>query len=625
MIAGQMFVTRTFAILLAGAALVSGQQYDIVLKGGHVIDPGNQIDAVLDVAITAGKIAAVQAGIPAAQASRTVDVSGLYVVPGLIDLHAHVFGYADSLFPDDSALPAGTTTVVDAGGSGWRTFDEFRQKIVMRSKTRVLASINIVGAGMVGAKAESNTADMDSAKTAEAIERNRDVIVGIKTAHFGLPGWTAIDRAVAAGRLAQVPVMVDDKILTGSERSTREKLLVHLRPGDMHTHMFNDRQLELVDRFTGKVQPYILEARKRGVLFDLGHGAGSFLWPVAAKAVAQGFLPDTISTDLHSVSALGAQSDMPNCMSKLMLLGMTLPDVVMRSTVAPAKAIRHYPDLGTLGIGRVADVAVLELETGVFAFKDAWGAKRLGEKRLKCLLTIRDGKAVYERDRIPSSTTEQAIYDLLLTNGHVVDSVNHRNGRFDVAVIGNKVAKVGTNIPSAHARVTVDASRYYVTAGLIDVNARLSVERPDQGVRPDTTYLPIGVTTVVDARPRTPQDFQAFKTAVIEHSKTRVLAEPKVETLLPAGVLESMSKLLTAGKPIESIVDLATVNSARAIGHPDLGTLSEGSIADIALLDAVGGNRFRCVLTIRNGIVVWDSEGLAATDWIKAGPYSNYK
>ena len=186
--------------------------------------------------------------------------------------------------------------------------------------------------------------------------------------------------------------------MTTAERSTREKLLVHLRPGDIHTHMFNDRQVELVDRFTGKVQPYILEARRRGVLFDLGHGAGSFLWPVAAKALAQGFLPDTISTDLHTASTLGTQSDMPNCMSKLMLLGMTLPDVVMRSTVAPAKAIGHYPELGTLGIGRAADVAVLELQSGVFAFKDAWGMKRLGQKRLECQMTVRDGKIVYDRD-----------------------------------------------------------------------------------------------------------------------------------------------------------------------------------------------------------------------------------
>jgi dihydroorotase len=350
------------------------------------------------VAISGGRIAVVSAGIPAAQARKIVDVSGFLVVPGLIDLHAHVYGYSGALLPDDTALPAGTTTIVDAGGSGWRTFHDFRRTIVAPAITRVLAWINIVGAGMVGEEAESNTADMDPAKAAATIAGNRDIIVGLKTAHFLKPGWAAIDSAVDAGRRANVPIMVDDKILTNSGRTTREKLLDHLRPGDIHTHMYNDRQLELLDRFSGKVQPYMLEARRRGVLLDMGHGGGSFLWPVASRAVAQGFVPDTISTDLHSGSIMIQQSDMPNCMSKMMLLGMSLPDVVLRSTVNPAKAIHRYPELGTLGVGREADIAELELQHGVFAFKDAWGAKRLGSQRLENLLTIRGGKLAYDRD-----------------------------------------------------------------------------------------------------------------------------------------------------------------------------------------------------------------------------------
>jgi dihydroorotase len=297
------------------------QPYDLLLRGGRVIDPASGIDARLDVGITGERIVAVQADIPPTQARRVVDVSGLYVVPGLIDLHAHVFGYDGSIAPDDTSLIAGTTTVVDAGGSGWRTFDEFRRTVIARSKTRVLALLNIVGKGMVGEPYESDITDMDPAKTAETILRNRDVIVGIKTAHFTKPGWTAIDRAVAAGRSANVPVMVDDKILTNSNRTTREELIDHLRPGDIHTHMYNDRQIELIDRFTGKVQPWMIEARQRGVLFDVGHGGGSFLWPVAERAVAQGFLPNTISTDLHRTSMNMQQSNMPNVMSKMMLLG----------------------------------------------------------------------------------------------------------------------------------------------------------------------------------------------------------------------------------------------------------------------------------------------------------------
>ncbi|HTM47739.1 MAG TPA: amidohydrolase/deacetylase family metallohydrolase [Bryobacteraceae bacterium] len=385
-------------LLFLFGAVAGAQRYDLVLAGGHVLDPANGVDAVMDVAISGSLIAAVQARIDPAEARRRIDVSGLYVAPGLIDLHAHVFGYPGALRPDDTALVAGTTTVVDAGGSGWRTFDQLRRTVAARSQTRVFALINIVGSGMVGEPAESNTEDMDPARTAETIQRSRDVIVGIKTAHFGGKGWTAIDRAVAAGKLAGVPVMVDDRIFTHTGRTTREKVLDHLRPGDMHTHMYNDRQMELVDRVTGVVQPYMAEARRRGVRFDLGHGAGSFLWPVAGRAMSQGFPPDTISTDLHATSILIQQPDMTNCMSKLMLLGMSMADAVLRSTVNPAKAISRYPEIGTLGTGKVADIAVLELQNGVFAFKDSWGAKRLGAKRLECALTIRGGKLVFDRD-----------------------------------------------------------------------------------------------------------------------------------------------------------------------------------------------------------------------------------
>ncbi len=376
----------------------SAQQYDLVLRGGRVIDPASNINGTMDVGLTGNRIAAVQAHIAGAHTRKIVDVSGLLVVPGLVDLHAHVFGYEGSVTPDDTALPAGTTTICDAGGSGWRTFDEFRRTVIAHSATRVLVWMNIVGAGMVGEPYESNVDDMDPAATSQAIAKNRDLVIGIKTAHFAKPGWAAIDRAVEAGRRANVPVMVDDKIFTNSQRTTAEELLQHLRPGDIHTHMYNDRQMELLDRFTGKVQPWMIEARKRGVLFDVGHGGGSFLWPVAAGAIRQGFLPDTISTDLHSSSILMQQSDMPNVMSKMMLLGMTLEDVIFRSTVTPAKEIGRFPELGTLGEGRVADVAVLENQTGVFAFKDSWPAKKLASHRLECVLTIRDGRIVYDRD-----------------------------------------------------------------------------------------------------------------------------------------------------------------------------------------------------------------------------------
>ncbi|MBM3811112.1 MAG: amidohydrolase/deacetylase family metallohydrolase [Acidimicrobiia bacterium] len=380
------------------ATFASAQNYDLLIKSGHVIDPANSIDARRDVAIKGNTIARVAPDIPTAEARKVIDASGLYVTPGLIDLHAHVYGYSGSIFPDDTALTTGTTTVVDAGGAGYRTFDDFKKTIIDRSRTRVLALINIAGGGMTGSASEDNVADMLPDKTAAVIKANRDTIVGIKCAHFSHPGWDAINRAIEAGRLAGVPVMIDDKIFTNAGRHSREKLLDRMRPGDLHTHVFNDRQLEVIDRFTGKLQPWILEARRRGVLFDLGHGGGSFLWPVAIAAAKQGFYPDTISTDLHSSSILIPQSDMPNCISKMMLLGMTLPDAIARSTVAPAKAISRYPELGTLSEGTLADIGLFALRDGVFAYKDAWQKKMLGTKKLECVATIRNGRLVFDTE-----------------------------------------------------------------------------------------------------------------------------------------------------------------------------------------------------------------------------------
>jgi dihydroorotase len=385
-----------FALLLVllMASAAPAQSYDLLLQGGHVIDPANSIDGVMDVAVTGDRITRVAPNLPTQQAKKVLNVKGLFVTPGLIDLHAHVYGYSGSVFPDDTALLAGTTTVADAGGSGWRTFDDFKKKIIYSSKTRVLVFLNIVGRGMVGPQAEDNVEDMDPTKTAAKIRENPNEIVGIKVAHFGLPGWTALERAIEAGRLSNTPVMVDDKIFTNSGRTSREKLLRVMRPGDLHTHLYNDRQVEVIDRFSGKLQPYMLEARKRGVLFDMGHGGGSFLWPVAVRAMKQGFPPDTISTDLHSSSIMIPQSDMANCISKLMNLGMKLQDAIARSTVNPARAIKRFPELGTLGEGKVADIAVFDLKTGVFAFKDAWSKKLLGTQRLECVATIRNGRLV---------------------------------------------------------------------------------------------------------------------------------------------------------------------------------------------------------------------------------------
>ena len=384
--------------LALGAKPAAAQQpaYDLLLTGGHVIDPANEIDGVRDVAVRDGRVVRVASGISPAWATRTVDVKGLYVVPGLVDIHTHHYGYSGALFPDDTALPAGTTTVADAGGPGWRNFEDYQEKILRRATTRVLTFIHSVGLGMGGD--ENDVKDMDPRATADKIKAYPDLIVGVKNAHFGEPGWDSVDRAVEAGRLANKPVILDNAILSWTGRDTRTKLLEKLRPGDIHTHFYNDRQLEVLDRKTNQVQPYMFEARKRGVLFDLGHGGGSFLWPVAEQAMAQGLPPDIISTDLHAGSILSTQSDMPNVMSKMLTLGMPLGEAIYRSTVTPARAIGRFPEVGTLGEGREADIAILRLDEGVFSFHDALGKKRLGTRRLMNVLTVRAGEIVYDRD-----------------------------------------------------------------------------------------------------------------------------------------------------------------------------------------------------------------------------------
>jgi dihydroorotase len=386
----------TLALLAALPA--AAQQYDIVIKGGRVIDPANNLDAIRDVAISGGRIARVAAEIPAAQAKKAIDAKDRVVTPGLIDLHFHAFGYSGAIFPDDTALPTGTTTVVDAGGAGFRTIDNFRKEIISKAQTRVLVLMNIAGKGMIGSSSEDNVEDMRPRETAEAIRKNRDVVVGIKVAHFGKPGWDALKRAVEAGRLAEVPVMVDDKIFTNTGRTSREKLLDVMRPGDMHTHMYNDRQVEIVSRFNGRVQEYARQARVRGVLFDLGHGGGSFLWPVARAAARDGFFPDTISTDLHESSIMMQQSDMPNCMSKMMYLGMPFEEAVKRSTMEPARVIKRLPEIGTLGEGKTADIAILALRDGLFALKDSWGKKALATRKVENVLTIREGKVAWDAE-----------------------------------------------------------------------------------------------------------------------------------------------------------------------------------------------------------------------------------
>ena len=390
------------AIILLFAALAQAQQYDLILKGGRVIDPKNGVDAVRDVAIRGGRIAAVEANLPAGAARKTVDVGGLYVTPGLVDLHVHVFWgtkhaiTADGdhcVQPDAVGFRTGVTTMVDAGSSGWRDFADFRRRVIDTSQTRVLAMINIVGVGMLGADdaADQNQFDMDPERVAEVARKNADVIVAVKTAHWRQPNLISVDKALQAGKLANLPIMVDFGYF--DNKSYQTMITDKLRPGDISTHFYRV-PAPLVDQ-QGHPAEYLRSARQRGVKFDVGHGGGSFHFPLAEPMVKQGFWPDSISTDLHSGSINGAMIDMLNVMSKFLALGVPLPEVIRESTSNPAAEIRR-PELGQLSVGAEADIAVLRLERGSFGYVDVRGGRIAGAERLGCEMTLRAGKIVFD-------------------------------------------------------------------------------------------------------------------------------------------------------------------------------------------------------------------------------------
>ena len=387
-----------FALLAVSA---TAQQYDLLLKGGHVIDPKNNIDRIMDVAVSAGKIAAVAADINPSQSKQTIDAKGLFVTPGLVDIHVHLFvttGLRDvwagdnSVYPDGFSFRSGVTTMVDAGSAGWRNFENFRYSVIDRAKTRVFALINIAGLGMSTNAAEQVKSEFQPDQVAKMAAKHKDVVVGVKSAHYESPDWMSVDKAVEAGKLANIPVMVDFGFFL-KERPYWQLVTEHLRSGDISTHCFRSA-VPWVDE-KGKLYDYLNRARARGVKFDVGHGGGSFAFRNAAPATKLGFFPDSISTDLHVDSMNAGMMDLPTTMSKFLVMGMPLKEVILRTTWNPAQII-HHPELGSLTVGSVADVAVLNVAKGDFAYGDSNAGQVRGTQRIYCEMTLREGRIAFD-------------------------------------------------------------------------------------------------------------------------------------------------------------------------------------------------------------------------------------
>ncbi|MDA1311790.1 MAG: amidohydrolase/deacetylase family metallohydrolase [Acidobacteria bacterium] len=399
---GRLRATAVMAGLLTAAlsAPATAQTYDLLLKGGHVIDPDNEIDAVMDVAVEDGRIVKVAKDIPASRAKQVLDVSEFYVTPGLIDIHTHfdAQGASLNLQPDHHTLTNGVTTAVDAGSSGYKGFEKFKQTTIDHADTRVLAFLNVVGAGMYGPEVEDDPKQMDVEAAVKMVKKYPEIIVGIKTAHYEPADWEAVDRAREAAEESNTVMMVDFRPKPG--RGYRELLLEHMRPGDIHTHMYS-RRFDWLDE-NDKVKSYMWEARRRGILFDVGHGNGSFYFGKAVPALKQGFLPDTISTDIHKRSIMLPRANMTTTMSKFLNLGLTFEQVIDRTTLNPARLIRRT-DLGTLTEGAEADIAVFRITKGKFGFLDSGLEKMIGDKKIFCAMTIRKGKIVWDTEGLSAT------------------------------------------------------------------------------------------------------------------------------------------------------------------------------------------------------------------------------
>jgi dihydroorotase len=382
-------------------------RYDLLVKGGRLIDPAQGISGPRDIAVSGNKVARVAADIPATEALHVLDASGKIVTPGLIDVHVHVYdGVAPLGIPaDPNCIAKGATTVVDAGSSGANTFPGFRKYVIDVVDTRVVALLNISVIGQ-STLAEDNPwgelLDLRYANpklAAKTIERHRDVIVGIKirlTRNIaGDHDLEALALAREAADAVKLPVMVH----IGSTHSPLRDILAMLKKGDVVTHSFRGGEGGILDD-NGRILPEVHKAVANGVNLDIGHGAGSFSFDTAEKALAQDLLPGTISSDVHQFNVNGPVFDLATTLSKFLHLGLTLDQVIERVTMNPSRLFGRLNGLGTLNEGAEADIAVFTMDEGDFEFVDALGAKRTGARKLRPVATVKAGK-IYGSASIP--------------------------------------------------------------------------------------------------------------------------------------------------------------------------------------------------------------------------------
>ena len=369
--------------------------YDLLIKGGTLIDPAQGINGPMDVAITGAKVVAVAKGISDFVAAEIVDATGLIVTPGLIDLHVHVFWGAShyGIEPDANNVAKGVTTALDAGSAGARTFPAFRRYVLEQADTRLFALLNISAMGMISPEI-GELEDIRWANIQEAVKtgrENRDHILGIK-ARLGRV-QSADNDIEALKRALQAATILDGFVMVhvGGTKTPLLQIVDMLRAGDVVTHAYHGSSHGILDD-TGKVKDGFAAARDRGVIFDVGHGRGSFSFDVADKAMSQGFYPGNISSDLHVYNIEGPVHDQLTTLSKFLHLGLPLDDVIRLSTETTAKAMGMVGKLGTLKVGAEADVTLVRLAEGKFAYEDSLGMKAEGTQRLEHALTIRGGR-----------------------------------------------------------------------------------------------------------------------------------------------------------------------------------------------------------------------------------------